>query len=222
MRSMTPFLAAITIILLVFPSPGLSACQIQSSKGKTTGRHIVKLKPNVKMSTFLKSANVNTTFQWEDLHAFGGEMTQSQIAALCNNDDVRSISEDGVFETSASTYTVQKDARWNLARLTASHNLAADKRFPPYYYQPSAVAGVDIYILDTGVYLEHNDFRGRAHWGKTTVPHADQKNDKNGHGPIVLQQPQAKIMVLQKKPISLQSKFLTTGEKEVLLTLRKE
>ncbi|KAH0586724.1 hypothetical protein H2248_007938 [Termitomyces sp. 'cryptogamus'] len=27
-----------------------------------------------------------------------------------------------------------------------------------------------------------NDFRGRAHWGKTTVPHADQKNDKNGHG----------------------------------------
>ncbi|KAG5334684.1 hypothetical protein C0989_003091, partial [Termitomyces sp. Mn162] len=77
------------------------------------------------MSTFLKSANVNTTFQWEDLHAFGGEMTQSQIAALCNNDDVRSISEDGVFETSASTYTVQKDARWNLARLTASHNLAA-------------------------------------------------------------------------------------------------
>lgn len=41
--------------------------------------------------------------------------------------------------------------------------------------------GVDVYIIDTGVYIDHPDFEGRAHWGKT-IPKNDVDEDANGHG----------------------------------------
>ncbi|PVG02617.1 putative subtilisin-like serine protease [Serendipita vermifera] len=40
--------------------------------------------------------------------------------------------------------------------------------------------GVDIYGIDTGIYLEHNDFGGRAVWGATFGNYSDI--DENGHG----------------------------------------
>lgn len=41
-------------------------------------------------------------------------------------------------------------------------------------------AGVDVYVIDTGINIKHVDFGGRAKWGKTFGPYKDQ--DGNGHG----------------------------------------
>jgi len=40
---------------------------------------------------------------------------------------------------------------------------------------------VDVYVIDTGTNIEHVDFEGRAHWGKT-IPANDEDKDGNGHG----------------------------------------
>ncbi|KAB5587709.1 Serine protease [Ceratobasidium theobromae] len=40
--------------------------------------------------------------------------------------------------------------------------------------------GVTVYSIDTGIYLQHTCFGGRASWGKTFGGYADQ--DGNGHG----------------------------------------
>ena len=38
-----------------------------------------------------------------------------------------------------------------------------------------------VYVLDTGIDIEHNDFEGRASWGYT-APEIPNDEDKNGHG----------------------------------------
>lgn len=49
-----------------------------------------------------------------------------------------------------------------------------------YLYAAEAGEGVDVYVIDTGTYIEHVDFEGRAFWGKT-IPD-DEDKDGNGHG----------------------------------------
>jgi cerevisin len=37
------------------------------------------------------------------------------------------------------------------------------------------------YVIDTGIYIGHSEFEGRARWGKT-MPKNDSDTDGNGHG----------------------------------------
>ncbi len=48
-------------------------------------------------------------------------------------------------------------------------------------YDSTAGEGVVAYIIDTGIYINHTDFEGRARWGKT-MPQNDVDADGNGHG----------------------------------------
>lgn len=41
--------------------------------------------------------------------------------------------------------------------------------------------GVNAYIIDSGIYLEHEDFQGRATWGKSFIQEGYDR-DCNGHG----------------------------------------
>jgi cerevisin len=49
-----------------------------------------------------------------------------------------------------------------------------------YLYAADGGEGVDVYVIDTGTFVDHVDFEGRAHWGKT-IPD-DEDKDGNGHG----------------------------------------
>ena len=53
--------------------------------------------------------------------------------------------------------------------------------FTKYVYDPQGGEGVDVYVIDTGINVEHVEFEGRAFWGKT-VPDNDVDDDGNGHG----------------------------------------
>ncbi|KAF9900505.1 hypothetical protein EC991_007225 [Linnemannia zychae] len=78
-------------------------------------------------------------------------------------------------------YTVQQRApSWGLPRVSQRNlPLRAD-----YNYPNSAGQGVDVYVIDTGININHIDFEGRARWGVTTVPGAPNTDD-NGHGTFV-------------------------------------
>jgi len=71
----------------------------------------------------------------------------------------------------------QKSATWGLVRTSVE-----DLRLTgEYTYLDGIGEGITGYILDTGVYIEHNDFEGRAKWGYNAV--GDGRNsDYNGHG----------------------------------------
>jgi subtilisin family serine protease len=51
-----------------------------------------------------------------------------------------------------------------------------------YDYRQGSGDDVDVYIIDTGIYLEHEDFRGRAFWGIDTADNPSSGTDRNGHG----------------------------------------
>jgi cerevisin len=53
--------------------------------------------------------------------------------------------------------------------------------FTKYEYHGSGGEGVDVYIIDTGINIKHEEFEGRASWGKT-IPVDDVDDDNNGHG----------------------------------------
>lgn len=73
---------------------------------------------------------------------------------------------------------VEHDSPWGLTRI--SH-----QDMPPnnrdYLYPKSSGQDVTIYIVDTGIHVTHNDFTGRASWGKC-IPDGDTETDAHGHG----------------------------------------
>ncbi|KAG8525772.1 uncharacterized protein KY384_000532 [Bacidia gigantensis] len=75
---------------------------------------------------------------------------------------------------------VEKNAPWGLARISHRKSLSFGT-FNKYLYSEDGGEGVDVYVIDTGTNVEHVDFEGRAHWGKT-IPAGDPDEDGNGHG----------------------------------------
>lgn len=84
---------------------------------------------------------------------------------------------------SKSTLLIQEDAPWGLKRISkALKEIFTDSSLSdPYRYPSSAGENVDVYIIDTGINVDHEDFEGRAKWGKT-IPLFDLDIDGNGHG----------------------------------------
>lgn len=74
----------------------------------------------------------------------------------------------------------ERNAPWGLARISHRKRLSLGS-FNRYLYDNDAGEGVTAYVIDTGIYTKHNDFEGRAVWGKT-IPLDDVDEDTHGHG----------------------------------------
>jgi subtilisin family serine protease len=78
----------------------------------------------------------------------------------------------------AKACTTQREATWGLVRV-AERDLKVDGLFT---HNDEGGKGVDAYIIDTGIYLEHTEFEGRATWGFDAVNRVSPETDQNGHG----------------------------------------
>lgn len=76
-----------------------------------------------------------------------------------------------------ATLTYRSAESWGLDRID-QRSLPLDGVF---HYPTSAGAGVTIYMLDTGCYVQHPEFGGRARWG-TVVTEGATEADVWGHG----------------------------------------
>ena len=76
---------------------------------------------------------------------------------------------------------VQSSATWNLVRIN-HHSLASSMNTTQFEYGLQAGQEVDIYIVDTGVLVTHDEFEnGRAIWG-VDLSGTNAATDDNGHG----------------------------------------
>ncbi|KAM7201080.1 Peptidase S8/S53 domain containing protein [Rhypophila sp. PSN 637] len=79
-------------------------------------------------------------------------------------------------ELAKRAYVTQTQAAWGLGRI--SHK---DQGFAEYYYDNTAGKGVRVYVLDTGIRIAHEEFGGRAVWGRNFIA-GSPNSDEQGHG----------------------------------------
>lgn len=74
---------------------------------------------------------------------------------------------------------LQRNAPWGLSRISHRQPLSL-WTYHKYGYDENGGEGIKVYVIDTGINVEHNDFEGRAEWGATFADDGDY--DGNGHG----------------------------------------
>ncbi|ERS99506.1 subtilisin-like proteinase Spm1 [Sporothrix schenckii ATCC 58251] len=121
---------------------------------------------------------------------YAGHFDDSIIEQVRRHPDVEYIHRDTVVHTmkyqeievtkSGCSPETEKGAPWGLARVSHRKSLNFGT-FNKYLYAEEGGEGVDAYVIDTGTNVDHVDFDGRAHWGKT-IPQGDEDVDGNGHG----------------------------------------
>ncbi|KAG0300839.1 serine protease [Linnemannia gamsii] len=80
----------------------------------------------------------------------------------------------------------QHNTTWGPARISRRHSLNvrqkdADAAVFDYMHDPRGGLNVTVFVIDTGINLEHKEFEGRAEWGVTTVAGGNDYDD-HGHG----------------------------------------
>jgi cerevisin len=110
------------------------------------------------------------------IRGYNGKFSSETVDAIRQMPEVAYVERDQIVHA----YDVQKGAPWGLARISHRPRLGFST-FTKYVYNPKGGEGVDVYVIDTGINVDHDEFEGRAHWGKT-MPDNDVDEDGNGHG----------------------------------------
>jgi len=123
-----------------------------------------------------KDARLVDTLEILNFRGYIAECSKEVLQRLLREDHVvKYIENDGIVKASADTCYIQKGATWGIDRI----NERSPNIDNTYTYQIPPTA-VDAFIVDTGIYIQHKDFGGRAVWGANFVD--NQNTDCNGHG----------------------------------------
>ncbi|OMP81743.1 Cuticle-degrading protease [Diplodia seriata] len=141
--------------------------------------------PSVDVAALLASIDlhadmddVKSTYNNTQFAGFSGALTQAEADFLAAESDVLSV--EPVVEIHA--LATRGSAPWGLQRIsqTAKVSGSASARTFTYTYDDAALgSGVDVYVVDTGIYTAHSEFGGRA---KTGWSYYSPSTDGNGHG----------------------------------------
>jgi len=118
--------------------------------------------------------NIGDTFK-----GFAAKLGDEMVGLLRGDPTVKEIHLDGVERVACDT--TQNGATWGISRVSHYGRFGQDGVSTRYYHSTVAAGqNVNIYIIDTGIFIEHNDFQGRAKYGQNFVDTVD--TDQNGHG----------------------------------------
>jgi subtilisin family serine protease len=114
----------------------------------------------------------NTMFVYS--HGFAAKLSQDQVSALLVDNDVLLVEKN----QKVSIAKVQRGAPWGLARISQRELNWVDR----YVYPSTAGQGVSVYVLDTGIKVNHAEFAGgKAKSGFNAFPE-EGGDDLNSHG----------------------------------------
>lgn len=104
---------------------------------------------------------------------YSARMSEDQAFRLSHDPRVRFVEEDSVVEATVT----QNNAPWALDRIGQR-----DLPLNGIYSYTTTGAGVNVYIIDTGIRRTHTQFGGRAFVGFDAIGDGQNTNDCNGHG----------------------------------------
>lgn len=127
------------------------------------------------LAVLLERYPMIVTATWEHaLFGFSAQMQERVARALSTDALVDWVEEDQGAEAMGGT---QSNPSWGLDRI--------DQRSPirdSLYNYPVGASGVHIYIIDSGIRVDHADFGGRASLDFTAINDGNGANDCWGHG----------------------------------------
>jgi subtilisin family serine protease len=107
------------------------------------------------------------------INGFSARMSDTQAMALADDPQVRFVEEDSMMFATAT----QSNPPWGLDRIGQR-----DRPLNQSYSYTSTGAGVNAYIIDTGIRRTHTQFGSRAFIGFDAIRDGQNTNDCNGHG----------------------------------------
>jgi subtilisin family serine protease len=133
--------------------------------------HDAGVDPRALLKSMIKSGDAKITNEYTLMNAFSVHMKKENLDLALKN-----LSNITIFENPVVTSTGFDSPvyAWGVDR---SDQIVGTNN--QYQYERSG-DNVDVYILDTGVYIEHNDFQGRARHGADFTGEGNQ--DDYGHG----------------------------------------
>jgi len=143
-----------------------------------SGKHTTWLLNLIQTSSSESEEKVNHIFDIESkFRGYSGKFSLETIEKIRNSEEVAYVEKDQVVHV----LDVDTNAPWGLSRIAHRSKPATEEEYKKYAYNEAAGRNVTVYIIDTGVNVNHVDFEDRAVWG-ATIPEDDEDVDGNGHG----------------------------------------
>jgi cerevisin len=152
-------------------------------------KYIVVLKPNITSEmaeTHLSDVRMhslvpnNRTSRIGNLHFYSAHLSGTGIQEIEKNQShvVDYLVKDQTFRV--QELIQPNPPNWGLSRIDTRTETDSLFSFPT-----SAGSGVDVYVLDTGVYATHSDLVSRVTSAPSFIGEATDTADSNGHGTFV-------------------------------------
>jgi serine protease len=176
-----------------------------------SGHYIVVFHPNTTKPIrdyHVSKHQINVTNEYEIHTTFSGYsafLSKKQLGQVIASKEVAYVESDQMMYASEvkASCSVQNDAIWGLNRISQNHpNL--DGR---YRFDTESGQGAEVFVIDTGIRVTHNEFEGRAIWGANYVD--TQNTDCNGHGTHVAGTVAGKSYGVAKKSTVIAVKVLS-------------
>jgi len=145
--------------------------------------HILTLQDTIRATN--ADAEVVHKYNIGTFIGFSARLTEDLLKAELAHPDVKYVEADQVMsinyqqehERSPLATITQIGATWGINRVS-QRNLPLSGA---YEYNDKAGEGVDVYVIDTGILITHNDFGGRASSVFNSIT-TEANTDLNGHG----------------------------------------
>ncbi len=129
--------------------------------------------------------DLSHVFDNSAFRGFSGAMNEDSVKELNGND---AFTVEPVVTISGDMQRTRSGGPWNLERISQERTVNGNVRKLDFTYKFDDMGqlgkGVDIYVLDTGLNVDHEAFGGRARMGfsKDGPEDLNAKSDQNGHG----------------------------------------
>jgi len=151
--------------------------------------HILKLRDTIENTGV--DAKITFTYKIGSLIGFAAKLTKELLKEELSHPEVKYIEADQIVSInyqqenntishskSSLAVVTQTGAMWGLVRISQRVRDSTDTN---YLYNSAGGNGVDVYVLDTGIFTTHVDFGGRAYSVYNAITN-ESPTDLNGHG----------------------------------------